>query len=443
MNITKYKLTVGATAILLILTFGAAILAQIPAESEIQKKTEQAYTIYNDAFALFKQGTAQSDHAALIKFQEASRLYREINYKSYNAWSALWTSGRISDRLGEKSIALKYYDQALPLARAVGLKSLEAATLNNIGLVYSSLGEKQKALEYYAQALPLGIDSGKAATLSNIGGVYLSLGEKQKALNYLAQALSLYKAIGIEWGEAETLSSIGGVYLSLGELQKALDYYNQALPPIKAVGYKSGEATILTSIGVVYVSLGEKQKALEYFQASLPLRKVVGDKSGQAYTLFWLMYHWQSLNNPRFAVFYGKQSVNLLQELRTNIQSLDKETQKTYLKSVEPTYRRLADILIAQGCIAEAEQVLGMLKEEEYFSYLRRDDKVAADLKGRISLSPDEKIAFADYEKFADDITRAAQEFGALEKKKNDLPLGASLSADEQKQYRTCLQLKT
>jgi len=147
------------------------------------------------------------------------------------------------------------------------------------------------------------------------------------------------------------------------------------------------------------------------------------------------MVVWKAQKVPRLSILYGKQSVNLYQELRTNIQGLDKEIQKTYLKSVEVTYRFLADILIAQGRIAEAEQVLAMLKEEEYLSYLRRDDAVAADLKGRISLSPAERKAFEDYEKFAGEITRSAQEFGTLEKKKTALPLGESLSAKDQKQY--------
>ncbi len=31
----------------------------------------------------------------------------------------------------------------------------EATTLNNIGLVYDALGEKQKALDFYNQALPI------------------------------------------------------------------------------------------------------------------------------------------------------------------------------------------------------------------------------------------------------------------------------------------------
>ncbi|WP_396442845.1 tetratricopeptide repeat protein, partial [Limnospira sp. PMC 1042.18] len=68
----------------------------------------------------------------------------------------------------------------------------EATTLNNIGGVYSDLGEKQTALDYYNQALPLsravGDRRGEATTLNNIGFVYYYLGEKQTALDYYNQA---------------------------------------------------------------------------------------------------------------------------------------------------------------------------------------------------------------------------------------------------------------
>ena len=50
--------------------------------------------------------------------------------------------------------ALEKYNEALPIRRAVGDRSGEANTLNNIGAVYRSLGETQKALEKYNEALP-------------------------------------------------------------------------------------------------------------------------------------------------------------------------------------------------------------------------------------------------------------------------------------------------
>ncbi len=375
---------------------------------------------------------------ALEYFNQALPLVREIGEKRLEA-TILGNIGKVYAALGEKQKALDFHNQSLPLSRAAGDKKQEAVTLNNIGTIYHDLDELRKAVEYYFQALRLrrvvGDKHGETVTLNNIGSVYADLKERQEALDYYNQVLLLQRTAGDKSGEARTLVNIGGVYYDSGEKQKALDYFNQALPLLRAVGDKPVEAVTLNNIGKVYDDSGEKQKALEYYQVSLSLKKAVGDKSGEAITFDLLMRYWTGLNNPRFAVFYGKQAVNLFQELRSNISTLDKEIQRGYLKSVESAYRKLADILIGEGRIAEAEEVLAMLKEEEFFAYLRRDDKVVADLKGKISLSPDEKKAFEDYEKFSDHITRTAQEFGALEKKKNDLPLGETLSAEDRKQY--------
>lgn len=191
----------------------------------------------------------------------------------------------------------------------------------------------------------------------------------QAALEKYAAAQNLYRQTGSKSYEAECFNNMGFFNNRLGEKQKALEFYNQALPILRAVGDKSREATTLTNIGSVYSDLGEMQKALEYFQTSLPLRKAVGDKSGEANTLDWLRFYWKSLNNPRFATFYGKQSVNLLQKLRSNINALDKEIQRTYLKSIEHAYRRLADILIAEGRLSEAQQILNSFKDQQYFDF--------------------------------------------------------------------------
>ncbi|MEY2911709.1 MAG: Glucose starvation-inducible protein, partial [Cyanobacteriota bacterium] len=68
--------------------------------------------------------------------------------------------------------ALDFYNQALPIRRAVGDRGGEATTLNNIGRVYSALGAKQKALDYYNQALPIfravGDPYGETTILNNI-----------------------------------------------------------------------------------------------------------------------------------------------------------------------------------------------------------------------------------------------------------------------------------
>jgi CHAT domain-containing protein/tetratricopeptide (TPR) repeat protein len=308
---------------------------------------------------------------ALTYYGQALPLRREVEDKPGEA-TTLDNIGLLHDSLGEKQRALDHFNQGLLIWKEVGDKVGEAKNLNNIGFVFNSLGERRKALDYYNRALVLlrvaGNKAGEATILNNIGGVFDSLGEKQKALDYYNQALPIRKTVGDQSGQATTLSNIGLVYDSIGEKQRALDYYNQALPLRRETGDNAGEATTLNNIGGVYDSTGERQKALDYYHQALLIWKTLDDKSGEGTTLGNIMFVWSASGNPRLATLYGKQSVNAFQLLRGKAQELkDGEIQKTFLRSVEETYRKLTKLLIEQGRLPEALQVLNSFKDQQYF----------------------------------------------------------------------------
>ncbi|MBO0783948.1 MAG: tetratricopeptide repeat protein, partial [Ktedonobacteraceae bacterium] len=230
----------------------------------------------------------------------------------------------------------------------MGDRSVEAGTLNNIGVVYGLLGEMQKALDYYNQALLLsqavGDRSQEAVTLRNIGAAYHFLGKKQKALDYYNQALPLSRAVGDRSQEAKTLSNIGFVYDQLGEKQRALDYYNQALPLSRGVGDRSQEAVTLSEMGGVYLWLGEKKKALDYFNQALPLSRAVGDRDEEAKTL---------LGTARAESVQGKlldarstieSALNIIESLRMNV--ISTELRSSYFATTIDYYEFSIDLLM-------------------------------------------------------------------------------------------------
>ncbi|MEG4072146.1 CHAT domain-containing protein [Microcoleus sp. Pol14C2] len=294
------------------------VAAAVPVGKAVQtaqtNSSDAAQKVYEEAEKLYQQGTPEALRGAIIKYEEALKLYRAVGERSGEA-RTLISIGIVYSDLGEKQKALEYYNQSLLPSRAVGDRGGEAFTLFSIGLAYSALGEKQKALEYYSQSLPLfravGDRSGEARTLIGIGNVYSDLGEKQKALEYYNQSLLLSRAVGDRSGEVLTLNNIGTVYSDLGEKQKALEYCNQTLPLYRAVGDRGGEADSLSNIGQVYLDLGEKQKALEYLNQSLPLFRATGDRSGEARILIRLGDFYFKLGEKQKALKYLNQSLPL------------------------------------------------------------------------------------------------------------------------------------
>jgi tetratricopeptide (TPR) repeat protein len=269
--------------------------------------SDAAQKVYGEAEKLYEQGTAESLRGAIVKYEEALKLYRKA-----------------------------------------GNRSREALTLHNMGGVYLNLGEQQKALEYYSQSLPLkrtlGDRGGEATTLYIIGGIYLNLGEKEKALDYYNQSLSLFRAVGSPHWETVALNSIGLVYSDLGEKQKALEYYNQSLSLFRAIKDQRGEATLLNNIGRVYSDLGEKQKALEYYNQSLPLRRAVDDRGGEAVTLSSMAFVKRSLGNFTEALTDIEASLKLIENLRRKIAT--PESRSSYFATIQDYYKFYIDLLM-------------------------------------------------------------------------------------------------
>jgi CHAT domain-containing protein/predicted negative regulator of RcsB-dependent stress response len=403
---------------------------------EIGDKNLEADTLGNIGSALEDTGESEK---ALRHYDRSLALYRETGNQSGEA-TTLNNRGLSRVRLGEKQEALNDYEQARRLFKILGNPQGEADTLNNIGALYNDLGDLAKAFEYYLLALPLyrqlGDKNGEATALNNIGTIYTDQRDMKNGLNYHVESLKIYNEIGDKHGQVTAINNIAAIFDAIGDKKQALDYFNRSLPMIREIHDTRIEGLTLNNIGKIYADLGKKKQALEMYSQALPRLREAGDKGAEAGTLSNLMTDWAGYGNTRMAVFFGKQSVNRYQELRSNIAGLDKTLQRSYSKLVEPIYRKLADILIEQGQFAQADAVLSMLKDEEYFDFVRRDAGEIAKLGERVPLNEKEKLLIAEYSRLADKLTQLGQEFIVLDNRKrllsrNDL----TLASDEQKLY--------
>jgi tetratricopeptide (TPR) repeat protein len=112
---------------------------------------------------------------------------------------ALYDLGWAKRATGNPAAALEHYGQALRLYQTAGHRGNQAATLNNIGLVYNGLRERQRALEYYGQALPIqqeaGDRAGEADTRYNLAMIHRDQGELGRAVAELEQVVELDRQV--------------------------------------------------------------------------------------------------------------------------------------------------------------------------------------------------------------------------------------------------------
>jgi CHAT domain-containing protein len=399
------------------------------------------------------------------RYEEALPLFRAASDRR-GEMTALEIAGTVAAATGDTQKALAYFNELLALQRASKERRGEATTLSRAGQVFYSLGNKQKSLEYFDQALTLFRQSGDgrmaAYTLANVGLARAEMTDRRDAVDAFQNALALMRAVNDRRGEAFVLNQLGLLYDALGDRQqahrhhgelvqllrvsgncqelapalsnlawsslesddkrKAIEYLNEALSIQRSIGDRRGEAATLNNLGFVFNSLGDRPKALAHLKQALTLSRELADKQGEGDASSNLMYLWKTGQKPGAAIFYGKMAVNAYQEVRAELPPLDLMAQRSFIKSKELTYNELADLLITQGRLLEAQQVIDLLKEQEYLDYVRRDGGNASSAKGGATLTTTETDAGKKYEALADQLVLRGRQRGELLAKQTRTP---------------------
>jgi CHAT domain-containing protein/Tfp pilus assembly protein PilF len=369
---------------------------------------------------------------ALNFYQQALAIRKEIGDKAGTS-STLNSMGAIYHQQGNYNQATKFYQQALTIRKEVGDRIGEGRTLNNLGLLYENQGQYSKALEFYQQALAIfqTLDNPReeGSILNNLGGIYTQIGQYEQALSYYQQALVILREISDYRGEGATFHNIGFTYSQLEKYSQALDFYQQALATRKRIGHKAGAAVTLNNLGFIYNKLGKYSQALQSLEQALALFQEIGDRAGEGNALDSLGTVYKNLgkydksielyqqslaiqrevnarpgerttlsnigsilekqNKPELAIAFYKEAVNITEAIRQDLQKLTIEEQKAYTETVADTYRSLADLLLSQGRILEAQQVLELLKVQELRNFTK-DTRAGGEETAGIATNPTE-----------------------------------------------------
>ena len=367
----------------------------------------------------------QSQHEkALSAFGQALTLAREMNDRRREA-RILAFHGEVYANQGQYEQARDHFEQTLALAHEIKDEENESRAIRTLGMIYGEVGHYEKAKEYLEQALARARASKQklyeGICLENLARVYIAVHEYEKALGYAAQAQTIYRALKNKLYEAATTGLLGKILYSLGQNEQALVNSEKALVNFRELKARPDEADALNDLGMIYERLNRTSQARSAYAQALTISRETQHKYLQGETLRNLMLHWRSSGNLNLAIFFGKHAVNSFQETRSDLQRFEKETQQQFLKSKEDTYRQLTDLLIAQGRLPEAEQVIRMLKEEEYFDYIRRDETNSPKAE-KAALTPEEAALDKRYREMADKLTEIGAERSTLLDKQSRTP---------------------
>ncbi|BBD57070.1 tetratricopeptide TPR_3 (plasmid) [Planktothrix agardhii NIES-204] len=422
-------------------------------ERQISNKSEEGRTINNIASVYDSKGDYPK---ALQYYQQALAITREIGDR-IGEGITLGNMGAVYRNLGQYQTALDYFQQSLTLSKDIGDYPGEAYILSSIASVYYTQGKYGQALDYFQQALAvrkeIGEIAGQGYSLNSIGGVYHILGEYEQALTYFQQALTIRRQIGDQAGEGQTLNNIGLVYNLLKKSEAALTVYQQSLAIRQQIGDQAGEAHTLNDIGSIYQTKSDYNQALDYYKQALSIREQIGDITGEGVTLNNLGKVYQNLgqqdqalnsyqqalaifrengNRPGessvlanigeifqqkkqipLAITFYKQAVNVTEAIRQDLAGLPFSQKQSYTATVADTYRHLADLLLQEDRVLEAQQVLDLLKIQELDDYLHNVRGNQETVQG-VELLPQEQKLLDNYGKIEQNAIALGQELVAL-----------------------------
>jgi CHAT domain-containing protein len=333
--------------------------------------------------------------------------------------------GRGYAALGQYGEALSYMERGLAIHEKVdGPEDLATATaLNNLASLNSLMGRSAAALPLAQRSLGIFEKVAgpehvlTAQALNNIASIHGNMGHFDLAQPPLMRSAQIYvNVLGLENPMTALVMSNAGALLYLLGDQRASQILERVVAICDKVNGPEHPTTAfaLTFLAASYYRLHQYDKVL----GPLLRAERIAARTGSS-QLAWMAQQFLSVRyaadqHRDLAIFWGKQAINTIQSLRAGIAGLDRDTQQSFLLDKRFAYSGLADLLIAAGRIPEAQAVMQMLKEEEYFDFIRRD-ATAGDVRStRLPLTGLERRANEAYFKVRDRLGALGAEKDAI-----------------------------
>lgn len=239
---------------------------------------------------------------------------------------------------------------------------------------------------------------GVVRTRLNLANLAGQMGQYQEAEDWLKQALNGLPKQGAEAETRMVLAEFVVLYQRAGRTDQAQAFRQRAegAGPHRPSGLDTGLVALgnaaATGAPSEATAEGEQQRPSHYaeaaharLQAQAQERERAGDRPGALAAQGRIAMLAATVAIPEReqaalaaierllaadgraapAIFFGKRAVNAAQRLRTELGTMDRAARQAYLADKKRSYATLASLLLQHDRLAEAEQVLRLLKEDE------------------------------------------------------------------------------
>ena len=276
------------------------------------------------------------------------------------------------------------------------------------------------------------VQVGQEVALLNLSAIDAYTGQYDNAIQAGEAALALYAQADEPKGSAGVLHGLARVYRQMGETAKADDLDRRAAltgPSLVEADNNNGGnrvalrarvspgATTPVSTAPLTASplaLAQLSPATQYEARRAQARQAEGRKQPEAAIVAWrqsaliadaagladgsrnALAQLQRLalanRQDEMSVFYGKRAINEIQHQRGRSASLDRDGRKAVAAQSQPVFEALASTLLGLGRLAEADQVLRLLREDATADYAGGESRMSFDVAERALLDRDRTL---------------------------------------------------
>ncbi|MEM9451011.1 MAG: CHAT domain-containing protein [Cyanobacteria bacterium P01_E01_bin.6] len=291
-----------------------------------------------------------------------------------------------------------------------------------IGLIPFPLGFSDCSLVQWGCVATASVP--EAADLQNQVTQLANSGRRDEAIARLQEARQLYQDAGDWVGEAVVLQQMGELHTALGNYEEAIAVLQPRLRIAQAQNDLENQSYALGFLTQVHRLRGDFSGAIAVYLQALDVARARGLRELEGFLLSDIAELTEKQGQTEMAILLYKQSVNQRELVRQQLRRLPPGFQEPYTQSVAYTYRSLADLLLQQDRVLEAQHVMDLLKVQELDDYLH-------DVRG--SDRTTEVLEFLETEQRLLNLYEHAVIQGVELQRLREIPLGDRTSAQQQR----------
>lgn len=270
----------------------------------------------------------------------AFRLLKEIYSQAIEKKDAIATGialaqmGNICCDLGNYPKALEFHQKADKIFREQERTDLQAANLNDMGVVYYHNRQISVAQRQHNTALGIYLhnkdNKGLADTYGKTGHLYEKLKNYDSAFYFQRLALQQYRLLGEQKGVAKIYENIGSIYEDLNRFDSARAYYMHSYELYIQLNEEVAVIEVLNNLGDLYRKTGNYANAMLFTRQALALAEKTGDLHEKGAAFRDLGKTFYLLEQPDSAYHY----LELSRRLSIDLYSVDNNRQTAFLSAL-------------------------------------------------------------------------------------------------------------